>query len=153
MAEDELADPGALGDAADLGDVGVQRGHPHQFGPGRAVSFQVAEVGHLVNEDVGLLGQGDQIVVHRGVAGEHDRAVRGVETVTQSRNRMAVRHRDGGDPDRSVVEDHDRNLGDALCPGRDVNVDAPKYTGAPYPRGQERVVVVIEPERQTVGVA
>jgi PPOX class probable F420-dependent enzyme len=27
-----------------------------------------------------------------------------------------------------------------------------KYTGAPYPRGQERVVVVIEPERQTVGV-
>jgi hypothetical protein len=27
-----------------------------------------------------------------------------------------------------------------------------KYTGAPNPRGQERVVVVIEPERQTVGV-
>ena len=27
-----------------------------------------------------------------------------------------------------------------------------KYTGAPYPRGQERVVLVIEPERQTVGV-
>jgi hypothetical protein len=29
---------------------------------------------------------------------------------------------------------------------------ATKYTGSPYPRGQERVVVVIEPERQTVGV-
>jgi hypothetical protein len=29
---------------------------------------------------------------------------------------------------------------------------ATQYTGAPYPRGQERVVVVIEPERQTVGV-
>ncbi|MFI7708227.1 PPOX class F420-dependent oxidoreductase [Nonomuraea sp. NPDC049480] len=29
---------------------------------------------------------------------------------------------------------------------------ATKYTGVPYPRGQERVVVVIEPERQTVGV-
>ena len=29
---------------------------------------------------------------------------------------------------------------------------ATKYTGMPYPRGQERVVVVIEPERQTVGV-
>ncbi|MEV4327730.1 PPOX class F420-dependent oxidoreductase [Microbispora rosea] len=29
---------------------------------------------------------------------------------------------------------------------------ATKYTGAPYPRGQERVVVVIEPERQTVGI-
>jgi hypothetical protein len=29
---------------------------------------------------------------------------------------------------------------------------ATKYTGQPYPRGQERVVAVIEPERQTVGV-
>jgi PPOX class probable F420-dependent enzyme len=29
---------------------------------------------------------------------------------------------------------------------------AAKYTGAPYPRGQERVVAVIEPERQTVGI-
>ncbi|MFF4127966.1 PPOX class F420-dependent oxidoreductase [Microbispora rosea] len=29
---------------------------------------------------------------------------------------------------------------------------ATKYTGAPYPRGQERVVVVIEPEWQTVGI-
>jgi hypothetical protein len=28
-----------------------------------------------------------------------------------------------------------------------------KYTGARYPRGQERVVVVIEPGRQTVGVS
>jgi hypothetical protein len=28
VAEDELADPGALGDAPDLGDVGVQPGHP-----------------------------------------------------------------------------------------------------------------------------
>lgn len=27
-----------------------------------------------------------------------------------------------------------------------------KYTGAPYPREHERVVVVIEPDRQTVGV-
>jgi PPOX class probable F420-dependent enzyme len=30
---------------------------------------------------------------------------------------------------------------------------AKKYTGAPYSRGQERVVIVIEPERQTVGVS
>jgi hypothetical protein len=29
---------------------------------------------------------------------------------------------------------------------------ARKYTGEPYPRGQERVVAVIEPERQTIGV-
>jgi PPOX class probable F420-dependent enzyme len=27
-----------------------------------------------------------------------------------------------------------------------------KYTGAPYPRGQERVVAVVETERQTVAV-
>jgi hypothetical protein len=26
-----------------------------------------------------------------------------------------------------------------------------KYTGARYPRGEERVVAVIEPEQQTVG--
>ncbi|MGI5285044.1 hypothetical protein ACQEVF_17145 [Nonomuraea polychroma] len=29
---------------------------------------------------------------------------------------------------------------------------ATKYTGEPYPRGQERIVVVIEPERQTIGI-
>ncbi len=29
---------------------------------------------------------------------------------------------------------------------------AMKYTGAPYPREHERIVVLIEPERQTVGV-
>ncbi|MGI9157387.1 MAG: hypothetical protein ACR2FG_12260 [Marmoricola sp.] len=27
-----------------------------------------------------------------------------------------------------------------------------KYAGAPYRRGQQRVVAVIEPERQTVGI-
>ena len=29
---------------------------------------------------------------------------------------------------------------------------ATKYTGGPYPRGQERVVALIEPDRQTVGM-
>ncbi|WP_249998612.1 PPOX class F420-dependent oxidoreductase [Actinoplanes sp. M2I2] len=29
---------------------------------------------------------------------------------------------------------------------------AVKYTGRPYPRGEERVVAVVEPGRQTVGV-
>ncbi|MFD0690080.1 TIGR03618 family F420-dependent PPOX class oxidoreductase [Actinomadura fibrosa] len=29
---------------------------------------------------------------------------------------------------------------------------ARKYTGQPYPREQERVVAVVEPERQTVGI-
>jgi hypothetical protein len=27
-----------------------------------------------------------------------------------------------------------------------------KYRGKPYPRGEERIVAVIEPERQTLGV-
>ena len=27
-----------------------------------------------------------------------------------------------------------------------------KYTGAPYSRGEERIVAVVEPERQTVGI-
>ena len=27
-----------------------------------------------------------------------------------------------------------------------------KYTGAPYPRREERIVAVVEPERQTVGI-
>jgi PPOX class probable F420-dependent enzyme len=29
---------------------------------------------------------------------------------------------------------------------------AAKYTGHPYPRGEDRVVALVEPERQTVGV-
>ena len=37
VAEDELAHPGSFGHAADLADVGVQRGHPGQFGLVRAV--------------------------------------------------------------------------------------------------------------------
>src|SRR5215213_6860992 len=28
-----------------------------------------------------------------------------------------------------------------------------KYTGGPYPRGEERVVAVVEPERQSVGIS
>jgi hypothetical protein len=53
VAEDELADPGALGDAADLGDVGVQPGHPLERLARDAVPLQVAQVGDLVNQDVG----------------------------------------------------------------------------------------------------
>jgi len=33
-----------------------------------------------------------------------------------------------------------------------VDLIAAKYIGAPYPRDEERVVAVVEPERQTVGV-
>jgi hypothetical protein len=40
--------------------------------------------------------------------------------------------------------------GDAAWPI--VDQLAVKYTGAPYPRGQERIVAVVEPARQTVGI-
>jgi hypothetical protein len=53
VAEDELADPGALGDPADFADIGVQRGHPGQLGGVGAMPFEVAEVGHVMDEDVG----------------------------------------------------------------------------------------------------
>jgi hypothetical protein len=114
VAEDELADPRAFGDAADLGDVGMQPGHPGQFGVVGAVPLEVTQVGDLVDEDVGPPGQGDQGVVHAGVAGECDGAVRCVEPVGQRRNRPAVRHGHGGDLDDPVVEDDDRNVGDVL---------------------------------------
>ena len=57
MAQDELADSGPFGDAADLGDIGMQRDHPLQGGIGEAVPLEVAEVGNLVDEDVGPLGR------------------------------------------------------------------------------------------------
>ena len=59
VAEDELADPGALGDAPDLRDVGVQPGHPPERLTGDAVPLQVAQVGDLVDQDVGPLREGD----------------------------------------------------------------------------------------------
>ena len=58
MAQDELADSGAFGDAADLGDIGVQCGHPLEAEPVEAVPFEVAEVGNFVDEDVGALSPG-----------------------------------------------------------------------------------------------
>ncbi len=79
-------------------------GLPFQGGAGDAVPLEVAEVGDMVDEDVRPLGQGDQVVVHGGVAGEDDRAVRGVETVPQGRNRPAVRHGDGGDRDSASAK-------------------------------------------------
>jgi hypothetical protein len=56
-AEDEFVDSCAFGDAADVGDVGVQYGHPNQAAPGHAVPFQVAEVRDLMDEDVGIVAR------------------------------------------------------------------------------------------------
>ncbi len=93
------------------------------------------------------LGQGDQIVVHGGVAREHDRAVRGVETVRKSRNRVAVRHGDGGDPDNPIVENDDRNLGEGPGPFRNMDVDSPDK------RARVRHAGVQRHDVQMVGVA
>jgi hypothetical protein len=109
VAEDELTHPGPFGHLSHLADVGVQRGHPGQLGLVRAVPPQVIQVGDLVYQDVGPLGHGDQVVVHRGVAGEHHRAVRGVEPVRQRRNRAAVHDRHRPDPDRVILEDDHRD--------------------------------------------
>jgi hypothetical protein len=92
------------------------RAIPVQLGTAGAVPLEVAKIGNAVDEDVGPLGQGDQIAVHGGVTREHDRAVGRVETVRKRRNRAAVGHGDGGDPDNSVVENDDRNLGGGLGP-------------------------------------
>lgn len=87
--------------------------------------LEVGEVGNLVDENVGTLSEGDQIVVDGGVAGEHNRAVGGIETVGQSGNRPSVGHRDARDPNGVVFEDNHRNLVDPLGPHRDRDVECP----------------------------
>ena len=124
VVEDEFFDPGPFSDPSDFADIGVKRGHPLQAGSGQAVPLEVAEVGNLVDEDVGAPGEGDEVVVGGGVAGEHDRTVRGVETVGQSRDRPAVRHGDRGDPNGAIFEDDDRVLGGTFsrCGDGDVEI-------------------------------
>ena len=119
VAEDELTHPGPFGHPSHLADVGVQCGHSRQLRLVRAVPPQVIQVGDLVYQDVGPLGQGDQVGVRRRVAGEHHRAVRGVETVCQRRNRPAVHDRHRPDPDRLILEDDHRDR-----PRRDLQVEA-----------------------------
>jgi hypothetical protein len=57
-------------------------------------------------------GQGDQVFVHGGVAGERDGAVRCVEPVGERRNCAAVRHGHGADLDDPIVEDDGRDVRD-----------------------------------------
>jgi hypothetical protein len=110
VRQDQLADSGALGDAADLRDVGVQPGHPVQGRPGEAVTGQVAEVGDLMDENVGAAGERDQVLAHGRVAGEDHRAVGGVEPVPEGRDSVPVGDGNRGDPDIGVLEDDGRNL-------------------------------------------
>ena len=111
MIEDEVADASALGDSSDLADVGVKRGHPFEGGPGEPVPLQVAEVGHLVDEYVGTLGERHQIVVDGSVARKDDRAVAGVEAERESWDGVAVHDRHCGDLDGSIFEDDQRSRG------------------------------------------
>src|ERR1700733_8623902 len=67
VGEDELVDACALGDAPDLRHVGVESRHPFQLGARRPVALEVAEIRDTVEEDVRFLGEGDEIVVDRGV--------------------------------------------------------------------------------------
>ena len=114
MVEDQFTNSGPFGNASDLADIGVQRGHSLQRGPGDAVQLEVCEVGYLVDEDVGALREGDQILVHGGVPREHDGTADGVETVGQGRNSPAMGDRDGGDPNGIVFEDYNRDPGGPL---------------------------------------
>src|SRR6202020_2344764 len=70
VGENELVDSRAFGHAADLRDIGMEPSHPLQGLAGEALTLQVAEVGHAMNEDVGTLGEGDQVVIDCGVAAE-----------------------------------------------------------------------------------
>jgi hypothetical protein len=144
VGQDQFVDARAFGDAADLGDIGVKRGHSLQRSAGEAVSLEVAEVGNTVDEDVGPLREGDQIVVDGGVAREHDGPVRGVEAVRESRNRPAVRHCNGADPNGLIFEHGDRDLGDALGPRRDPDVDrSDQRARVRHPRVQRHDVQVV----------
>ena len=94
----------AFSDTTDFGDVCMERRHSLERGAGNAMSLQIVEVCHLVDEDIGIPGKHDQSFIHRGVTGEHDRAVRSIETVGQSRVRVAVRHGDSRDRDDRIFE-------------------------------------------------
>lgn len=111
--------------APDLGDIGVQRGHPFKGGTGHAVPLKIAKVSNLVDEDVGTLREGDQIVVHGGVAREHHGAVRGVERYASAGTARPFVTATTATRTTPIVEDDDRNLGNALRPRRGGDIDAP----------------------------
>ena len=125
MTEDEFAYPGALGDASDVVDVGLQPRHSVEVGPGKAVALQVVEVRNLVDENVGASGECDQVVIHRGIAGEHHRSAWGVEPVGEGGVGVAVGHGDGRDSHDSVVEDGDGISRGPVSRRRNRDVDSP----------------------------
>ena len=94
----------AFGDSTYIGDIGLKLGHSLEGGAGQAVSLEVVEIRHLVDEDFGIPGESDQAFVHGGVTRENDGAVRSIETVGEGRVRVSMRYRDGRHPDNPVFE-------------------------------------------------
>ena len=55
--EDRFADFCEFGDGPDFRNAGVQRGHPLKGLAGHTVLLQIAEIGDLVDEDVGIVSE------------------------------------------------------------------------------------------------
>jgi hypothetical protein len=72
MSEDEFVDPCSFGNVPDVGDVGVQGRHSFTGGAAQPLTLEVAEVCDLVHKDIGVLSEGDEVIVDGGVAGEDD---------------------------------------------------------------------------------
>jgi hypothetical protein len=112
VIEDELANPRAFGDTPNFGHIGVERSHSVKGGTRESMLLEIAEVRDAVDEDVGVTGKPDQIVVHSCIAGEHDGALRGAEPVREGRHRPAVRHRRRRDSNVTVFENDSRGRPD-----------------------------------------
>ena len=78
---DRFADFCEFGDGPDFRNAGVQRGHPLKGLAGDTVPLQIAEIGDLVDEDVGIVSEADQVISDSGHR-EHYRAVRGPHRVS-----------------------------------------------------------------------
>jgi hypothetical protein len=92
---------------------------------GHVVSFEVVEVCDLVNEQLGVLGESDQVLVHGGVSGEYDGAVPSIETESESRERVAVRPGTARHSDGLVFEHCDRMYGIVRGWSGNGDVDSP----------------------------
>ncbi len=133
--------------AAHLRDVRVQGRHPLESGASEALALQIAQVCHLMHEDVGASGESDQVFVHRGVAGEDDGAVRGVEAVGEGGVGVPVGHGYRRHVHHTIVEDGCRIPRGTRGRRRDGNVDRPDE------RARVRHVDVEGHDVQVVGVA
>jgi len=70
----------AAGDAGDVHHRAVER---HRVGDAGDQAINARHVERIVDQDVGALGELDEIVGRRGVAGDYDRAVDRVEPISE----------------------------------------------------------------------